>query len=113
MDPGKIFPGTTELNAYNDAALVFPGLWRELTLSADTLPEPSLLDVAASIADTILETPGYVIDRVTNSLANGLGNGAASVWHNLWPVFLAAGVLGLLYIFRAPLAAAAGRLAPR
>lgn len=113
MDPARVFPGRAELAAYNDAAAGFPQLWRDLTLSADTLPDPSLLDRAADIIDTIFETPGYVIDKLTNSLARGVGNGVASIWANLWPVIVVAGVVGLIYVFRVPLAAAAGRLVPR
>jgi hypothetical protein len=112
-DPGKVFLGNSDVALYNEAALAFPGLWRELTLSRDTLPDPGLIDILASVADTLIETPGFLVSKVTNSLAKGVGAGVASIWANLWPVLVLAGVAGLVYVFRAPLAAAAGKLVPR
>jgi hypothetical protein len=40
-----------------------------------------------------------------------LGNTAAALWTNLWPWLLLAGGAGLVYLFRAPLARALGKVA--
>ena len=90
-DPAELFVGNKGVNAYNDAANAFPGLWRDLTLSADTLPEPSLLDIAAGLGDTLLETPGYLLTAGTNAITKSLGGALGSALGNLWPDLLLAG----------------------
>jgi hypothetical protein len=110
MDPAKIFPGNAELAAYNDAAAGFPQLYRDLTLSADSLPQPDLLDVAASVLDAALNGPGYIITAATNAITKGVGNAAGKAFANLWPVLAVAAGVGLLYIFRAPLLRLAGEI---
>lgn len=98
MDPGKVFPGKDELALYHDAQMAFPELWRELTLSADTLPKPGLLDLAADYIDTLLETPGIILTGAVDAVSKGVGNAAKAAIVNLWPVLLVAGVLGGGYL---------------
>ncbi len=106
INPGAIFPGNVELALYNDAALSFPGLWRELTLSADTLPAPGFLDVAADLFDTVLQTPGYIVTSAANAAGAALGNSARAFVFQAWPLLALAAAAGVIYFFRAPLARA-------
>jgi hypothetical protein len=103
INPGLIFPGNTEIALYNDAALNFPQLWRDLTLSADTLPEPGLLDRAADLFDTVLETPGYIIHKVASAAGKALGDGAKDLVYQAWPFLALAAAAGVVYFFRVPL----------
>lgn len=111
FSPADLFLGNDAEALYNTAALAFPQLWRELTLSRDTFPSPGLLDVAADISDTILETPGYVINKLGDSLARGIGGAAGSLLEKLWPYALLVGGAWLLYEFRAPLLRLVGKAA--
>jgi hypothetical protein len=103
ITPGIIFPGIQEIALYNDAAKDFPQLWRDLTLSADTLPEPGLLDRAADLFDTVIETPGYIITKVASAAGSALGQGAKDLVYQAWPFLALAVVAGVVYFFRAPL----------
>jgi hypothetical protein len=103
IDPGAVFLGNTEINLYNDAAANFPQLWRDLTLSADTLPQPGLLDVAADFLDTLIETPGYVVTKAADAAGRALGQSAKDFVYQAWPFFLLAGLAAGVYFFRAPL----------
>jgi hypothetical protein len=106
IDPSGIFPGNAGVALYNDAALAFPGLWRELTLSADTLPAPGLLDVAADLFDTVIETPGYIVTKAAAAAGAALGQGAKDLVYQAWPFLALAVVAGVVYFFRAPIARA-------
>lgn len=108
FSPADLFLGKDAVAKYNDAALAFPQLWRDLNLSRDTLPDPGLLDVAADIADTVIETPGYVISKVGDSLARGIGGAAGSLVERLWPYLLVAGIVLVIWLFRKPIAEMTG-----
>ncbi len=99
FSPADLFLGNEAVGLYNDAALAFPAMWRELALSRDTLPEPDLLDVAASFADTILETPGYLVNKFGDSLARGIGGAAGSLVEKLWPYALLVGAGAAVWYF--------------
>lgn len=106
INPASLFPSVSEVALYNDAALAFPGLWRDLTLSADTLPQPGLLDVAADYLDTLIETPGYIVTKAANAAGKALGQGAKDFVYQAWPLLVVAGVGAVLYFLRAPIARA-------
>jgi hypothetical protein len=112
LDPSIVFPGNKEIAAYNDAAADFPQLWRDLTLSPDTLPHRELLDLAADYLDAVLETPGYIITTAASAAGKALGQGAKNFIYEAWPFLLAAGVGLLAYAFRAPLSRALLKGAP-
>lgn len=103
INPGNIFPSVHEVNLYNDAALVFPGLWRDLTLSADTLPQPSLLDIAADFLTTAAQTPSYLITAAANAAGKAAGDSAKQFFLQAWPLLAAVGVGAIVYFFRAPI----------
>lgn len=103
FSPADLFLGKDAVRLYNDAAQSFPGLYRELALTRDTLPSPGLLDVTADIADTVFETPGYIINKVGDSLARGIGGAAGSLVERLWPYLLVLGVLLVIYLFHDPI----------
>lgn len=94
MDPAKVFPGNKELADYNAAALAWPALYRELYLSWDALPKPGLLDQAADYFDTLLQTPGYVLNKITTGITDAVGDAGKKAASSLWP-FLLVGALGL------------------
>ncbi|HET7485835.1 MAG TPA: hypothetical protein VFJ64_10745 [Solirubrobacterales bacterium] len=113
MNPSQVFPGNAELALYNDAGPAFAQLWRDLTLSADTLPDPSLLAKAADTLDTILQTPGYVVSaaadaaaKIAGALGKGAGDAARNFVFSAWPLLAIAGIAGVVYFFRKPLARA-------
>lgn len=106
MNPAIIFPGNTALAAYNDAALVFPGMWRELTLSADTFLHPTLLDEAA---DTVLDpiykgttavvhAAGAAVDSVAAAIQRGLGVAEDTASTIKWTV-IGLGAVAAAYVF--------------
>lgn len=91
---------------YNDAARDFPQLWRDLTLSADTLPEPSLLNQAADLATTIWHTPSAIVSDIGNEIGKAIGGALGNLWRQAWPWLLVGGAAYGVYVFRAPIAAA-------
>lgn len=111
FSPADLFLGNDAVALYNSAALAFPDMYRQLALSRDTLPDPGLLDVAADISDAILETPGYVINKLGDSLARGIGGAAGSLVEKLLPYLLLAGAVYGVYLFRAPLLRFVGKAA--
>lgn len=98
MDPSKVFPGKDELALYHDAQAAFPEMWRQLNFSADTLPRPELIDIAADFLDAVTETPGIIVTTVIDKLTKGAGDAVGKAVKNLWPVLLVAGVLGGGYL---------------
>lgn len=98
MDPSKVFPGNDELSAYHDAQLAFADVYRQLSFSADTLPKPELLDLAADFVDTLTETPGIIVTTIVDKLTKGAGDAVGKAVKNLWPVLVVAGVLGGGYL---------------
>ncbi len=102
----QVFLGTEARAAYVDAAAGWPGLWRELKLSAATLAEPSLLDRAASIA----EAPLSFLPSFSEGLSKAVGDSLAAVMRQLAPWLLVAGAVGVVYVFRKPLGALASKV---
>lgn len=107
VDPRTIFPGNTAKAAYTDASNAFVALWRKLTLSADTLPQPSLIDRAASVLGAFAEAPLVLVPQITNAVTKAIGGSLGAALGNLWP-YLALGGAGLLvWTFRDALGIAA------
>lgn len=98
MDPAKVFPGVDELAVYHDAQLAFGDLYRQLLTSADTLPKPDLLDLAADFFDTLTETPGIILTTVVDKVSKGIGDATKSAIVNLWPVLAVVAVAGVGYV---------------
>ena len=85
--------------AYRDAAAGWPGLWRELELSADTLADPSLISQAASL----LEAPLAFIPTVTENVSKAIGNTLGAFFRPLVPWLILGGVVGGVYLLRKPI----------
>lgn len=106
MDPALIYPGNTALAAYNVAALAFPGLWRELTLSADTFNHPGLLDEAADAffapvvkgAGAVAGAAGATLDAFTDAIKRGFGLAEDTASTIKWTT-IGLGALAVGYIF--------------
>lgn len=98
MDPTKVFPGNAELAVYHEAQLAFPALWRELTLSVDTLPHPDLIDKAASYLETLVQLPQIVIPDIGDWLARLVGGTLGRILEQLWPWLALAGGGVFLYL---------------
>ena len=109
MDPGIVFPGKTEIAAYNAAAPAFVQLWQDLTLSSDTLPHPELLSQIADYLTTTIETPFTLVRTAANAAGDAaaalnlnLGKAVRDAIFALWPLLaIAAG--GVILYFGAPL----------
>ena len=99
-----VFPSTSELNLYNDASQAYAGLYEELYSSADTLPQPALIDQAADLLSTIAETPGYLVTKAAGLVGHAINDSAKAFFLASWPVLLVAGVA--VFVFRKPLAKA-------
>jgi len=97
------FFGREARDLYDDAAHDWPQTWRELTL---LVPDPSILDKAASI----LTSPLAGLPTIGNELGKIVGATLGNVVRQLWPWLAVAGVVGVVYVFRAPLMAAASKV---
>lgn len=95
----QVFLGAEARAAYVDAAEGWPQLWRDLKLSSDTLVEPSLLDQAATIA----QSPLAFLPTFSEGLAKAVGDSLAGITRQLAPWLLVAAVAGTVYVFRKPL----------
>jgi hypothetical protein len=102
------FPSNKVVADYNEASAAWAQLWRELTLSADTI-DISLISQLADFGTTLINAPGLLVPQLADSLGKALGDSAARFFAQAWPFLLAAGVLGTVYIFRRPLVALAQR----
>jgi hypothetical protein len=101
------FGGRTASALYLNAAQDWPQLWRDLKLSPDTLVEQSLID---SVAD-VFTAPFSVLPTMGNEIGKAIGGALGGLVRQLFPWLLAAGAVGLVYVFRAPLARAASQVA--
>jgi hypothetical protein len=106
----SVFPGKDAAAAYERTSQAFAQLYRDLTFSAATLPDASLLDQAGSLLRAVVDAPSSALtmaaEATSNAVARALGGTAAAVWSALWPWLLLAGGVGVAYVFRAPLARA-------
>lgn len=100
----EVFATKAQVNLYNDASYAYAGLYTELYTSADTLPQPALIDQAAGLVTTIIETPSTFITYVAGVVGKGAGDAAKQFFLGAWPVLLVAGVA--VIVFRKPLAKA-------
>lgn len=102
MDPATLFPGNAARAAYNDAALSFPGLWRELTLSSDTFLHPGLLDEAAdSIFAPVVkigQAAGQAVDAAAAAVRRGLGLAEDTASTVKWTV-IGLGAVAVAFVF--------------
>jgi len=51
-----------------------------------------------------------IVEQTTKAIRDLLGNTAAAIWSALWPVILIGGAAGVVYLFRAPLGRALGKV---
>lgn len=109
LDPAnKTFPGNKEVAAYNDASADWAGLWRELTLSGDTI-HMELLQQVADFVDMLVQTPALLATTIGNELGKAVGGAAGSFLARAWPYVIGALVVGGVYIFREPLSKLASK----
>lgn len=99
---GKSFPKRDAVDAYKAAAISWPGLWRDLSLSPDLI-DVSLLSQTADFGETLFRTPGLLIPQIGNELGKIVGGTLGNFLRQTWPYLAVAGGLGLVYIFRGPL----------
>ncbi len=115
IPPGGVFAGNDAVAAYNKTSTDFAQLYRDLALSSDSLPRPDLLtqlgDLGSAFIDAPVAAARILAEQTANGVAKVLGNTAAAVWHSLWPWLLVVGAAGAIYVFRAPLGRALGKVA--
>lgn len=85
--------------AYTDAAHDWPQLWRDLKLSADTLPEPSLIDEVASI----VTAPFSILPTLGNEVGKAVGGAVGNLVRQVFPYVLLTGGIIVVYTFREPI----------
>jgi len=100
IDPNAEFMGNASLELYAQAQLVFPELWRQLSLSSDTLPKPDLLDQAADLLNTIAEYPTYLVPKIGDILARTIGGALGTIVGQLWYVVIPAALIAAWLIWR-------------
>lgn len=100
----EVFPTAAQVGLYNDASKSYAELYTDLYTSADTLPEPALIDQAAGLFTTIVETPSTFITYLAGVVGKGAGDAAKQFFLGAWPVLLVAGVA--VVVFRKPIAKA-------
>ena len=103
------FAGVRARGDYDDASAAWAQLWRELELSADTI-DSSLIYSIADWADTVAHAPGLLAIQVGNELGKAAGGALGAFLAQTWPYLAGAGALGLIYVFRRPLVALAGKV---
>lgn len=110
-----VFAGKDAKAAYERVSQGFAQLYRDLALSRSTLPRPELLEQLGDLGAGIFRAPAAAITTVAEeaagAIAKALGGTAGALWSNLWPWLLVAGGVGLVYVFRAPLGRALGKVA--
>lgn len=109
-----VFPGNQAKASYQQASADFAQLYRDLALSADTLPKRALLDQLGDIPTALFQAPTaaakWIAEQAAQTIGNVLGNTVAAIWRNLWPFLLVAGGAGVVWLFRAPLGRALGKV---
>ncbi len=100
----EVFPTASQVALYNDASSSYASLYTDLYTSADTLPQPALIDQAAGLVSTIVEAPSTFITYAAGLVGKTLGDSAKAFFIGAWPVLLVAGVA--VIVFRKPLAKA-------
>lgn len=115
LTPDMQFLGRDQVSAYESISAAFAQLYRDLTLSASSLPRPDLLDQVGDIGSAFFDAPAAAItalaEKASNGIARTLGGATAAIWSALWPWILIAGIVGVVYVFRAPLGRAVGKVA--
>lgn len=110
-----VFPGNDAKASYEQTSSAFAQLYRDLVFNAATLPQPSLLQQLGGIASGFLDAPVAAVtaaaETASNAIARALGGTAGAIWSALWPYLLIAGAVGVIYVFRAPLGRALGKVA--
>jgi hypothetical protein len=110
-----VFPRDEAAKLYETTSANWAALWRDLQLSADTLPRPDLLTVLGSYGRAVIDAPfaaaQTIAEQVAGSLGKALGGTVAGIWRALWPFLLVGGGIGIAYLFRAPLARLLGKVA--
>lgn len=108
------FAGNDAAKAYERASAGFAQLYRDLALSVETLPHPDMLDRAADLVESVFIAPTSAITAVAemaaNAIGRALGGTAAAIWLALWPWLIVAGGVGVVYVFRAPIGRAVGKV---
>jgi hypothetical protein len=114
MPLSDTFAGKDAVAAYNQVSALYAQLYRDLATSADTLPQPALLETVAGIGKAMIDAPVAAATGAMEQLANGvarlLGGTAGALWSALWPWLLLAGGAGAIWLFRAPLGRALGKV---
>ena len=114
MPLSDTFPGKDAKAAYENVSQQYAQLYRDLVFSADTLPQPTLLEYAASFGQALIDAPVAAItgamEKIANGAAKALGGTAGAIWSALWPWLLVAGGAGAVWLFRAPLLRALGKV---
>jgi hypothetical protein len=110
-----VFPTKDAKAAYEKVSAQYAQLYRDLVFSADTLPDPTLIEVASSLAAALVDAPVAAItagmEKVAGGAAKLLGGTAGALWSALWPWLLVAGAAGAIYVFRARIGRAVGKVA--
>ena len=115
IPPDGFFPGKDAAAAYEAASRTFAQLYRDMALSRATLPSPDLLERVTDLSSAVFQAPAAAIttlaEQAANAISRALGGTAAAIWRNLWPWLLVAGAGGVIYVFRAPIGRALGKVA--
>lgn len=96
------FLSPVEKSDYNTASGAWADLWRQLTLSTDTI-DVSLISQAADFVTTTLRAPGIAIPNFFQSVGGIINDSVGKFMAQVWPVLIIVTIGGIVYVFRAPL----------
>jgi hypothetical protein len=92
MTDELVFPGKSQMAAYEAAIQAYLMLEENLQFSKDTLPRPDLLEQASSFIDSLKDFPSEIIKGVSGvftSIGEAAGEGISdtlgALAKNLWP----------------------------
>jgi hypothetical protein len=96
------FLSPVEKSDYNAASGAWADLWRQLTLSEDTV-DISLLSQAADFATTAIKAPTVIIPDIMEQLGKLVNDSVGKFFAQIWPVLTVVIIGGVVYVFRKPL----------
>jgi hypothetical protein len=96
------FLSPVEKSDYNAASGAWADLWRQLTLSEDTV-DISLVNSVADFASTAVSAPGVIIPDLFEKAGSLINDSVGKFFAQVWPVLTVIVIGGAIYVFRKPL----------
>lgn len=102
-DDNLYFPTTQAKVDYLAASNNWAQLYLQLQLSADTLPQASLIDEAANVISAGIKAPTVVIPNLFSEIGKVLNSSLGNFLAQAWPVVTIVVIGGVVYFFHKPI----------